>query len=700
MDVKIHQRFLNVFKLALFSITFLVTGIVAINASAASDSADTSVPSVYNGVTPQRDFVTNSNGDTNQKFTSWISLDDKKSNYVGSKANGTTSSILNLDSYKKNPSSLYEHIRIENDSKDPMPLFVSFGLPLFYPRNISTTATSPVVVYRGNGTVTPTEGSTSSGLTTTYADKDMNYTSEEGTKSWTATDWENLRAIRVQGTLNRGSYYQLDIPLKLENPNTVSFNGASGSDPTFELSTVDQNWGYHNAIFRFAQGTNANNQFGINGKNRYLVTYRSGTNYYRAADIQNLMPIIKPEDIVINNFDASYNATNNDFPYLFSGGYMYVNFPKLKDANGNDWIQTIQNNGYGVPVSNGSFLQRYAWNYSGEAATTANSGGSQWMNKDGIGGINLQLIKVIDVKGINDQDQLTLSQGAKWDPKSNVTIWNPEAMEQKAFPANEKPDLTIESSRPLNADGTLNTSYAGSFDVTYTLKFTYSNKETRTIKKIIHVIIPGSSSNGGGASTPSATTNTTSSSQNGSSNSSTSTSDNTSTSTSSIHATVPDTAAVKGAAVYAIKPIYMYKNATFKKSQRIASYPKTKRTNRPMFVVIGYARSNNGALRYKVRDVNYGKKTANKVGYITANQRYVVNVYYRTMPKNKKITVIAKKGINAYRNLNLTKKIKHYKKSTRLTVKKIVKRNLTTRYQLSNGRYVTANKKLVIQGNY
>ncbi|GHP14806.1 hypothetical protein YK48G_22310 [Lentilactobacillus fungorum] len=162
----------------------------------------------------------------------------------------------------------------------------------------------------------------------------------------------------------------------------------------------------------------------------------------------------------------------------------------------------------------------------------------------------------------------------------------------------------------------------------------------------------------------------------------------------------PSYAAKKGTAVYATKAIYMYKNATFKKSQRIAKYPKAKRVNRPMFVVIGYARSNNGTLRYKVRDVNHGKKTANKVGYITASRKYVVNVYYKTMPKNKKITVINKQGVNTYKNANLTKKVKNYKQGTHLRVKKIVKHNLTTRYQLSNGTYVTANKKLVIQGNY
>lgn len=163
---------------------------------------------------------------------------------------------------------------------------------------------------------------------------------------------------------------------------------------------------------------------------------------------------------------------------------------------------------------------------------------------------------------------------------------------------------------------------------------------------------------------------------------------------------LPNYAAVKGSAVYATKKIYMYKNGDFKKSQRIATYPKQKRINRPMFVVTGYARSNAGALRYKVRDVNHHSKTAGKRGYITANRKYVVRVYYQSMPKNKQITVINPKGVHAYKNKNLTNRVKHFKKGAHLRVKKIIKYHLTSRYQLTNGSYVTANKKLVIQGKY
>uniref|UniRef100_UPI00403F6BC5 DUF5776 domain-containing protein n=1 Tax=Lentilactobacillus hilgardii TaxID=1588 RepID=UPI00403F6BC5 len=160
-----------------------------------------------------------------------------------------------------------------------------------------------------------------------------------------------------------------------------------------------------------------------------------------------------------------------------------------------------------------------------------------------------------------------------------------------------------------------------------------------------------------------------------------------------------DKVAIKGEVVYGLRKFGLYKNSRFASSNRLAWYPKQKRTKRPMFVVTGYARSTNGTLRYKVRDVNHGRKAAGKTGYITASRKYVVPVYYATMPKNKMINVISKKGIYAYKYANLTGKAKHYKTFFQpLTVKRLVKHNLTTRYQLSNGLYITANKKLVIAG--
>ncbi|MCF6515605.1 hypothetical protein GSH19_05490 [Lactobacillus sp. S2-2] len=150
-------------------------------------------------------------------------------------------------------------------------------------------------------------------------------------------------------------------------------------------------------------------------------------------------------------------------------------------------------------------------------------------------------------------------------------------------------------------------------------------------------------------------------------------------------------------AIYAMKHIYMYKNKTFKRNERIADYHNKPRIKRPMFVVYGTAVSNKQRVRYLVRDVNHHSKTYNKRGYITNNYPYTRLAYYQGM--HKKFTVINPNGVNSYKNKNLTKKVKNYKQGTVLKVKKIVKYNLTTRYVLNNGRYITGNRKLVIMHN-
>lgn len=156
--------------------------------------------------------------------------------------------------------------------------------------------------------------------------------------------------------------------------------------------------------------------------------------------------------------------------------------------------------------------------------------------------------------------------------------------------------------------------------------------------------------------------------------------------------------AKKGEAVYALKKIYLYKNNTFSKSERQAGYSRKPRVYRPMFVVTGYSHSKNGRLRYQVRDVNHLTKNKGKKGYITAQWAYVRPVYYQS--SHKTLTVINPRGVNAYTNVNLTGKVRNYKQGTVLHVTKFVKHNLTTRYLLSNGQYITGNRKLVEMGKH
>lgn len=232
-----------------------------------------------------------------------------------------------------------------------------------------------------------------------------------------------------------------------------------------------------------------------------------------------------------------------------------------------------------------------------------------------------------------------------------------------------------------------------------------------------YVTVKGNSDSGGGGSTPvtpvnpvnpvtpdtpassSSSSSSTSSSSSSSSVASSSSSSNVSTpSEPSERPTFPDYVAKKGMAVYSLKKIGLYNKKNFSTKARKAWYSRKPRVYRPMFVVTGYARSSVGHLRYKVRDVNHLTKNRNKKGYITANWKYVRPVYYAK--KHSTVTVINPRGVNAYKKVNLTNEVKHYKQGTVLKIAKAVHYHLTTRYILPNGRYITANRKLVNMGRH
>lgn len=145
----------------------------------------------------------------------------------------------------------------------------------------------------------------------------------------------------------------------------------------------------------------------------------------------------------------------------------------------------------------------------------------------------------------------------------------------------------------------------------------------------------------------------------------------------------------------AVKKMGLYRTPNFSKKARVFYYNKQVRTKRPQFVITGMAKSVNGTPRYLVKDVTQGSKRRGKTGYVTANQKFWVHSYYQQKPKA--IRVIAKDGVDAYRSVTLAGKSIHYQKGKVLRVKQLKRYHLTTRLQLSNGRYVTANKSFVIQ---
>ena len=144
--------------------------------------------------------------------------------------------------------------------------------------------------------------------------------------------------------------------------------------------------------------------------------------------------------------------------------------------------------------------------------------------------------------------------------------------------------------------------------------------------------------------------------------------------------------------LYAISGLKLYKSDSLK-GKTVASYAKHKRTNRPTFLVTKTVKNDAGKKVYYVQNQASGKK-----GYITSSTKSVAYAYYQTTPK--KVQVITKGGVNQYKKANLSTKQKHYKKGQTLKVKKLIKSGVTTRFQLTNGSYISANKKFVIDTQY
>jgi hypothetical protein len=71
----------------------------------------------------------------------------------------------------------------------------------------------------------------------------------------------------------------------------------------------------------------------------------------------------------------------------------------------------------------------------------------------------------------------------------------------------------------------------------------------------------------------------------------------------------------------------------------------------------------------------------------------VANLYWQA--KHSKVYALNKTGLYEYKSATLSKKnqVKHVKKGQALRVKKVVKHGSTTRFQLTNGHYITGNKQ-------
>ncbi|GAX08042.1 hypothetical protein IWT5_01193 [Secundilactobacillus silagincola] len=135
--------------------------------------------------------------------------------------------------------------------------------------------------------------------------------------------------------------------------------------------------------------------------------------------------------------------------------------------------------------------------------------------------------------------------------------------------------------------------------------------------------------------------------------------------------------------VYAKRGMRLHRNVSL--TSPIKSYKKQSRAKAANFRVRGIAYDKNGKKRYKVDG-----------GYITAGATYVADSHFRSN-KVRQVRVLNNR-INSYKDVKLSsnKKVRSYKKGTKLKVKRIVNYGRATRFELTNGRYITGNKQLLI----
>ncbi|GAW98215.1 DUF5776 domain-containing protein [Secundilactobacillus mixtipabuli] len=135
--------------------------------------------------------------------------------------------------------------------------------------------------------------------------------------------------------------------------------------------------------------------------------------------------------------------------------------------------------------------------------------------------------------------------------------------------------------------------------------------------------------------------------------------------------------------VYAKRGMRLHRNVSL--TSPIRSYKKQSRAKAASFRVRGIEYDKNGKKRYKVDG-----------GYITAGSSYVADSHFRSN-KVRQVRVLSNR-VNSYKDVKLSsnKKVRSYKKGTKLRVKRVVNWGRATRFELTNGRYITGNKQLLI----
>ncbi|TPR41464.1 hypothetical protein DY123_06205 [Apilactobacillus micheneri] len=142
--------------------------------------------------------------------------------------------------------------------------------------------------------------------------------------------------------------------------------------------------------------------------------------------------------------------------------------------------------------------------------------------------------------------------------------------------------------------------------------------------------------------------------------------------------------------VYNLKKVYSHDAPALTRSTRVKKYSKTPRYDRHVFRVLGYKITSSGHVVYRVKGL----------GWISASDKSVDNVYYRRHDTKKpiqKVRVIKPQGTYIYNSKSFNKKtaVKKMKKGSTVNVKSIETVGGITRFYIGNGQYISSNKTIV-----
>lgn len=136
--------------------------------------------------------------------------------------------------------------------------------------------------------------------------------------------------------------------------------------------------------------------------------------------------------------------------------------------------------------------------------------------------------------------------------------------------------------------------------------------------------------------------------------------------------------------IYLKQALNRYLQPTFKESKIKKSYRKYTRQTAPTFKVVGVTKSANGNLRYKLANGTY----------VTARKDFTANLYWQGKHYTK---MRVDRTIYEHSASKFTRKnrVRVFKRGQVVTVKRIIHRGYMTRYQLTNGHWITGNKQFI-----